>query len=1178
MMYKNQGKCKSQMEYTHPPSDRALEEQLIARKLLTREQLQTVMRAQQQGLRASSQALAGLFYEISLEERQLTIRESVSLTPVSEVPLARESTPDYEAEHYRSSGHWLALVQGPAVARLEWHSGERQGLVVTPEQSFLYLSDLVRQQRMGRTQAYYSPWSLIGATPGAGPYDLYLAEGLPWLGIIDRYGGELFLLNTGEHALQDAFSLRAEGSLLRLDIAFDSAKQQIFAVDGINPYVLVLDPHSGALEQYSLGREVPRSLVFDPLHRQLWLLIAEPHPRLRCLDADSLHTVRSLPLAGLPLTRHPGTPGELMTLSPDGQELAVVTLDRDQHPLITRLAIPSGLLLRQQPMPSQELPFHLAYAGPNPMLGYTRPLAALLLEQGLIDEATLTQLGIPLPEEVRAPEQEQPAPALPAAPVAAGPRASLLLFSPIEKLTEFTQPRAAENLPLPQEAEAEILAILTGSFYRQAGIDLSSHPEALTRLAEVAHTVRIQLQDFDAAKVDLPDLIPGEGLQTVVLRASVVTMMALHDNPVEHPYKTPPTHCPACHQPLLGSWDCEACGLELEGLERAMKRKVASVEYRAGLPVGYFAVPDRERARLLLINTQAFSYVTWQLNLGQLALCQDPVDILWLQGRHVLVTDYASHQVFECDSDGKIVWHFDTERSDNHHLKHPVKATMYHTDSGQRRWLIVDQGHHRVFEVDERQQITWHFGQLGVAGHDPGQLNSPCDIQYTHERSYLITDTGNNRILEILEGKVYRTFGAQEGLNRPVSAQRLFNGHTLICDAGNHRLLELDASGTVVRSLNFQPLLPQGQGFDGPVRMLRRENRNVVLVDRHQALEVDLLSGRSVWSLQLDELGLERPEQQVASLDELPHSQPFATYDPPPPPEIVTIYSLLQQIPAFSEATRDFFNTLEESLRFRIYKPGDLIVEKGKLSRSMYLIQNGLVEMLSEKDDEPFMTLGPGDVFGFMAVVYPEVHKASLRAAEHCEVYELEKKHLDRVLAHHPAVAAKVQDLAAQRLVMARLKQSPQQGQSSRAHSRLQSLIAEQKARAAESLHRRPEAGITPRPGFSPEPHRLRYSDNEKGLIQKAHAEQTDCYELHITLSRTTRMKAARLSLVMAVLDKLGTIILTEPSPEDMLEDRLVGYAVSIALLTKTPREQLIEDLMAISEVDHVDALPILPE
>ena len=106
-------------------------------------------------------------------------------------------------------------------------------------------------------------------------------------------------------------------------------------------------------------------------------------------------------------------------------------------------------------------------------------------------------------------------------------------------------------------------------------------------------------------------------------------MLDLRKTIQETPAPTPPIHCPDCHQLLLGSWDCPACGLELESPERVMKHRIASVDSISFLPPGYFFIPDPERNRLLLMNAHTFNYVSWQLDLQHL-LCEEPWDVLWL--------------------------------------------------------------------------------------------------------------------------------------------------------------------------------------------------------------------------------------------------------------------------------------------------------------------------------------------------------------------------------------------------------------------------------------------------------------------------------------------------------------------------------------------------------------------
>jgi len=97
----------------------------------------------------------------------------------------------------------------------------------------------------------------------------------------------------------------------------------------------------------------------------------------------------------------------------------------------------------------------------------------------------------------------------------------------------------------------------------------------------------------------------------------------------------------------------------------------------------------------------------------------------------------------------------------------------------------------RVLLVDRAGDIVWQYGEFGVAGSGPDQLNVPVQNTWLPNRHVLITDQANERVMEVdVATKVivwqYGTTGVSgngpDQLNNPNCALLLENGHILICD------------------------------------------------------------------------------------------------------------------------------------------------------------------------------------------------------------------------------------------------------------------------------------------------------------------------------------------------------------------------------------------------------------
>lgn len=1176
--------------------DRELQSRLLDEGLLEARQIQDVLARQYQHYQASHEELRGQLYQVHLKGQLLQVKQSIEQSLLNSVELAPEHTSRLARElDWPSWGRQLLLLDPEAPRLLDsksWMPGDSMGLTLSSSWSYLHTPDLGGQPYLVQTRSLLNPHT---APDGAesGPYDLFTDAQHRLLCVCDRTPGDLWLIDTDNYQVRDIFTLRNQPGNRALMLEPDPERERILFVDQERSSLSVLEYREGVLEEFRLGEQVPVNLA---LHGdRLYLLLSKPKPEILCLHPLSLKELFRIPLPAPLYGEQSLGVATPFALSPDGNWLAVLlgsTGDQALHWLDTRqLVLTEPEVLKGRPQPLQ-----LAFAVPNPLHRYRRRLAQLLLDEKLISENTLLNL-FPLPEdedtvlEVIGPDSAHGSdgetdrssrlpelPPEPALPVKPATEAALLFLSPIERLTSLPEAHAAENMPLSDEVDEDILHVLSGSFFQHTGVDLETYPQALDKLRQLAHEYRLQLQDHDVIPVDIENLIPETRLKTVLLRESILALIQLRKATERQPYDTPPSHCPDCRSPLLGHWDCDTCGAELLNPERAVKRRMASTLAHTWLPSGYFAIPDVQSGRMLVVDTHRYSYVTWQIDFRYLPGARQPWDMLWLDHLSLLLTDRGANRVLECSHAGRILWELDTSASPEMGLDKPVKATRYFV-AGDARYLIVDQGQHRILEVDRRQKMTWHFGHRGLLGDGPRFLNTPNDVQYTHEESYLITDTGNDRVLEIKNDQVVHVFGTDIRLKRPAFAERLFNGNTLIVDAGHYRLLEIEPTGRLKREVvYFKEGMDERFDMAWPLKMVRRENQNIVLIDANRVMEIDVLSKQIVWFSFIHELklDLELPTRLRQAEIKMPSQKNFENFhvQTPNPDHMPTLRRTLQKIEYFAEESPPFFDALEDLLHYRRYAAGEAIMRRGQPGHSFFVLQSGKAEVLSEQET-PTLVIEPGESFGFSGLVYREPIKSTVRALEECGVYVLEKKDFDVFIQAYPAIEQTISQLAQERLVLSRLRQTPK---SQQAASRLQTLINAHKERAHQRLARLGNPALV---GDTAEDtatehrsHRLAYSELERRVMAAAAQEGLNSLELHISLRRDARMKAARVALIASLLDRVGTIIRTDPLPELIMKEQLENEVI-LTLLTKVSPEQLRDDISAISDVVAVNVLGV---
>ena len=72
---------------------------------------------------------------------------------------------------------------------------------------------------------------------------------------------------------------------------------------------------------------------------------------------------------------------------------------------------------------------------------------------------------------------------------------------------------------------------------------------------------------------------------------------------------------------------------------------------------------------------------------------------------------------------------------------------------------------------------------------------------------------------------------------------------------------------------------------------------------------------------------------------------------------------MLEKIPIFKGASEELLKELVMNLKPVIYTPEDFIFRKGEIGKNLFFITRGSVQVLDEKTNTIFATLGEGSFF-----------------------------------------------------------------------------------------------------------------------------------------------------------------------------------------------------------------------
>ncbi len=226
-------------------------------------------------------------------------------------------------------------------------------------------------------------------------------------------------------------------------------------------------------------------------------------------------------------------------------------------------------------------------------------------------------------------------------------------------------------------------------------------------------------------------------------------------------------------------------------------------------------------------------------------------------GQRFLIADQFNNRVIEVDRTGNILW------SDNRVLlvdpsgtivwqygqfgvtgagRNELNAPVQNTYLPNGHVLITDQGNERVIEVDRRSKaIVWQYGTTGVIGSGFNQLNNPNSAELLDNGHVLISDENNNRAIEVNRAhQVLATYTARGTVSGVAFASRLPNGHTLITDSNNNRIVEVDATDRIVWEYATNTA-PKSNPNPLPTRAVRLADGGTLISDQfnHRVIVVD---------------------------------------------------------------------------------------------------------------------------------------------------------------------------------------------------------------------------------------------------------------------------------------------------------------------------------------------------
>ena len=166
-----------------------------------------------------------------------------------------------------------------------------------------------------------------------------------------------------------------------------------------------------------------------------------------------------------------------------------------------------------------------------------------------------------------------------------------------------------------------------------------------------------------------------------------------------------------------------------------------------------------------------------------------------------------------------------------------------------------------------------------------------------------------------------------------------------------------------------------------------------------------------------DALDHARPAQQPADDDD-------ATVVRPTRPKMLDV-TRLPPSPLFSSLDKYAFEAVVQQLDLRWMKKGEVLLEEGRQGDSMFVVVQGVVNVLHGDDKRIIATMAEGAFFGEMALMTDSPRLASVVAAKDGLLFEIHRARLQDIFNRYPGVYEVMESFYKDRLLANALRASP---------------------------------------------------------------------------------------------------------------------------------------------------------
>lgn len=858
-------------ELNSPQMASMLKEAILSQEIVTPDSLDQLLANRDNDVDQAKKQIQAICYAVDYQKKALVVFDTYTNQTLHEIPLPSQYK-SFNPDEFDSWGTSISIMGLDEIQKeydIPFDKNSLYGLAIAGEKIYLYNSDIEKQNFLAVTDKF-----IFGANSkiknSSLPYDMYFSKNREILCLANRDEGKINIFSTKENKFIDEVSIRAVGSLKAINIAISDSKKTIYITDNQSPIINTYDLNTKKLTKKNLALlGILGNICLSSDEKTLFTIILKPEPNFKALDIENFNELKAFTPKG-DFFSLGDSPCDLVAVAPNSHFVFYMTYLNDPNPftpVITVVDIEKNKAIKRFSIKDETKPILLSFLAENPIGAVNKTLEELLVENGYFTFNRLRDFKLALlnnNEDAVSKIRGQLATDKEEAEVAIEDEVEveteIIEIEPMKKeepqiVVGKPVPKKTKHVIIPVQANKQIKEILVGSFWQKTEIDLTELEEEQDRLEKTADMIRKKLEYYDLEIVDIKNYFGRYSMETIIQRDYILEMLHEEESIKRQKITSAPTNCSNCTAPLYGAWECPVCGLVYEKPEDAIKRKLASFEPIANLPKGHFFVLDQEKG--LLLEMDNYRVPIWSVSKDDLEI-KSITRAYRLDNKNTMIFDKEGNHIFEISPRGREVWKFDLNNENTDVTYSEAFSILEDSEL-----ILADTHAHTMIEFTLDGKIVWSYGSKGNSGKEHGFLNTPTDVQKTYEGTYLITDSANNRVLEVKreinvekgEYEVKIIWEYSEGLNNPVQAFKEIDGDILILDKGNKRIVKININKGVIWEYSTSNQ-PENHKIDHPQSFLRMKNKDIVIVGDNKVVEVfqDKFDGKVIWSESLDDL------------------------------------------------------------------------------------------------------------------------------------------------------------------------------------------------------------------------------------------------------------------------------------------------------------------------------------